>query len=39
MVNIRLNKQDIRNILSWAGLVKERSEVVGLPFDKDEQTT
>jgi len=36
---IRLNKQDIKNILSWAGLVKARAEGVGVPFEEDEEVT
>ena len=39
MVRILLNKQDLRNILSWAGLVKARADDICIPFEKDEEET
>lgn len=39
MVRILLNKQDVMNVLAWAGRAEVGAEEVGIPFDDDELKT
>lgn len=39
MVRILLNRQDVMNVLAWAGKSIVDAEEVGVPFDDDELKT
>ena len=38
-MKITINKQDLSNLLAWAGSAKSRGLALGMPFDKDEEDT